>query len=357
MNFGALLDFGLGVPIFGLMGISLAVIGGSDLSLFFPQLTFFIVGIIFFLIFSAVDYRLWQKFSGIFYIVSLLLLLATFLNPEVRGASRWIDIGFFRLQPSELIKPFATVFFVVILLERKKSTFWAFLKPFLFSLPLLFLIFRQPDLGNFLVYLFIFISVEIIGGLPLLYLLTSTTVFIVGFPLIWHFLKQYQKSRLLTFINPYIDPAGAGYNAIQAIIAIGSGSIMGLGLGRGTQSHLLFLPEYHTDFIFASIGEELGFIGGLFVIVFYFIILTRILQIVLRTEDDFGRFLAIGIFAQIFIQVFINIGMNLGVVPITGITLPLLSYGGSSIVSILISLGMVGSIAKITRRKSAIVIK
>ena len=189
----------------------------------------------------------------------------------------------------------------------------------------------------------IFLSMLILSGLSWIYLVGGIVLFFVFMPLLWMLLKDYQRARLLSFFNPYLDPQGTGYNAIQAMITIGSGGLWGLGLGRGTQSRLLFLPEYQTDFIFSSIVEVLGFFGGLVIIILYLILLTKIITVVFKTEDQFGQLIVIGVFTQLFIQVFINIGMNLGILPITGITMPLVSYGGSSIVSTFIGLGLVTS--------------
>ncbi|MBI5452140.1 rod shape-determining protein RodA, partial [Candidatus Gottesmanbacteria bacterium] len=347
-------DLGLTVPILGLIGVSLAVIGSTAPALFSQQLIFFVIGFALYLIFSSLDYRLWKRFNWVFYIFSLLFLISAFFGVKVRGASRWIDIAGINLQPSELIKP---LFILVIVSFLVKEARQGRLKSLLMFLPILILIFRQPDLGNVLVYLFTYLAIMVADGLPLLYLAISSLVFGILLPLFWFILKDYQKIRLLSFINPYADPLSAGYNSIQAMIALGSGQLMGLGLGRGTQSHLRFLPEFHTDFVFASLGEELGFIGASMVIIFYLILLGRILKAGSSTGDDFGKLLTLGIFAQLFIQVFINIGMNLGLLPITGITLPLLSYGGSSIISTFIELGLIASVLRISRARDTIVIR
>ncbi|MCL5798281.1 MAG: rod shape-determining protein RodA [Patescibacteria group bacterium] len=358
MNLGVLFDIGLTVPVFGLIGISLSILGSTTPTLFSQQLIFFLVGIFLFLIFSAVDFRIWSRFSWIFYIFSLFFLIASFASGEVRGASRWIDIAGIRvIQPSELLKPFVILFLTGIIIDRERHTILDKLKPFIFFLPILIIIFKQPDLGNVLVYFLTFIALELASGLPLLYFFIGAVLSGVVLPFFWFVLKQYQKVRLLAFFNPQADPVGIGYNAIQAMIAIGSGQLFGMGLGRGTQSHLLFLPEYHTDFVFASLGEELGFLGTFAVIIFYFILLLRILQVMEESENNFGKLLVIGIFAQIFIQVFINIGMNLGIMPITGITLPLLSYGGSSIISTFIDLGLVASVARVSKNRHTLLLK
>ena len=358
MDLSPLLDIGLSVPIFGLAGVSLSILGSTTPALFSQQLVFFLVGLFLFLLFSSIDFRLWPRFSWIFYGLSIILLSASFLGSQVRGATRWIDIAGIRLiQPSELLKPFLIIFLAAVITRIREHSFWDKLSPFVFFLPVLVIIFKQPDLGNVLVYLLTFIAIEMSAGLSLIYLFAGGFTASVLTPLFWFILKQYQRVRLLSFFNPQSDPAGIGYNAIQAMIAIGSGQLLGLGLGRGTQSHLLFLPEYHTDFVFASLGEELGLLGAFAVLIFYFILLLRILSVFRQTQDGFGRLLAAGVFAQVFVQVFINIGMNLGIMPITGITLPLLSYGGSSIISTFIGLGLVASIARIGKPDRSIVIR
>lgn len=345
------------VPILGILGVSLSLIGSTAPALFSNQLIYFIAGFVLYLSISSIDYRIWSKFSKLFYIVSFIFLLTSFFGPQVRGSNRWIDIGFTRLQPSELIKPFIIVVLADFITKSKRNLVSSLIKPFLIFMPFLLFIFKQPDLGNVLVYLFSFIAIEITNGLSFFYLASITLLTGLMVPLFWFILKDYQKTRILSFLNPHTDPAGTGYNALQAIIAIGSGQIFGLGLGKGTQSHLLFLPEYHTDFVFASLGEELGFLGAAAVILFYFILLSRILYIAFRTDNKFGKAICMGGFSQIFIQVFINIGMNLGVLPITGITLPLLSFGGSSILSTFITLGLIQSVNMENRERSPIVIK
>lgn len=357
MFFSLLGNIGLIIPIIGLSAISLALIGSTTPHLFINQLIYFVIGFISFVVISTVDYKIWKNFSWIFYVFSLIFLIFILLTPAIRGSSRWIDIGLFSLQPSELIKPLMILIFSYFLLHLKKVKYFFILKPLYLFLPFILLIFLQPDLGNTIVYTFTYVLLEIINGLSLYYILGGIASLVVFFPMLWLFLKDYQKNRLLSFINPHADSAGAGYNAIQAMIAIGSGQLAGLGLGRGNQSHLLFLPEYHTDFVFASLGEELGFVGGAIVIFFYFFLLGKILLIAFNSEDDFGRLICIGAFAQLFIQVLINIGMNLGLMPITGITLPLLSYGGSSILSTFITLGLIASVSKKSKINETIVIK
>ncbi len=357
MNLAEIADLGLIIPMIGLSGISLSIIASTTPDLFSQQLLFFLIGFVIYIVFTSIDFRIWPRFKWLFYFFSLFLLTIILLNSQIRGASRWIDFGWIHIQPSEIIKPFIIVFICSNIIEEANDRITSKLKSVIFFLPILLLIFKQPDLGNVLVFLFTYLAIEVMYGLKMIYIICIALVSSVLWPLLWNVLRGYQKIRILSFINPYADPAGTGYNAIQAMIALGTRQLFGLGLGRGTQSHLLFLPEYHTDFVFASLGEELGFIGAFLVIIFYLILLGRLLRISLNSSDLFGRLLTIGIFAQLFFQVFINIGMNLGILPITGITLPLLSYGGSSIVSTFIGLGIVASVARSGVSRNSIVIK
>lgn len=356
MNLWILFDPAILIPLIGLMGISTALIASTTQSLLLSQLVYFGVGIFLYIFFSTVDYRIWRKFTQIFYILSLLFLSASFFGGSIRGSNRWIDLGIFHIQPSELIKPFIMLTIADLISRINFGNTRSFLVRCLFIIPVLFLIFKQPDLGNVLVYLFTFIVMEYAGGLQLQIMVIGSAIFGILIPLFWSALKEYQKGRIMSFLSPYADPEGTGYNSLQAVIAIGSGQLMGLGLGRGTQSHLLFLPEYHTDFVYASLGEELGFIGGAFVIIFYLILLARLLYIATSIEDRFGKMICIGTFAQLFIQVFINIGMNLRILPITGITLPFVSYGGSSILSSFITLGLVISVHRLHKRSGSLLV-
>ncbi|MBI2617039.1 rod shape-determining protein RodA [Candidatus Gottesmanbacteria bacterium] len=356
MNLLSFFDYGITVATVSLLGIGFAVLVSTSPTLVGNFILFIIVGIIGFITFATIDYRQWSRFRWVFYVGSLLLLVSLFFAPSIRGSTRWIDVGIFRIQPSELIKPLVVIILASIISKEKKTTLFSFFKHAVLLLPFLGLIFMQPDLGNVIVYIGTFLIMEIMNGLSLKFVFLGTIGLGAFAPLFWRILKEYQRVRILSFLNPEIDPAGTGYNALQAIIAIGSGQLWGLGLGRGTQSHLLFLPEYHTDFVFASLVEELGFIGGLLVLTFYALFLSRFLVASKNADDSFGRLLALGLFAQLFIQVIINIGMNLGLLPITGITLPLISYGGSSILSTFINIGILTSILALNRRRSPIVI-
>jgi rod shape determining protein RodA len=204
----------------------------------------------------------------------------------------------------------------------------------LFLVPFL-LVYLQPDLGSSIIYGVFWLAMMLAGGMSVGVVVAAIVAGVAAFPLFWAVLLPYQKNRVITFLDPAHDPGGAGYNALQAMIAVGSGMLWGRGLGRGTQSHLRFLPEHHTDFIFATLIEELGFLGGLLLLVLYAMLLVRILQPLLRPDESApGVFtFSLGLFSMLLAQVFINSAMNMGIIPITGITLPFVSYGGSSILS------------------------
>lgn len=357
MNLLQVLDSLIIIPVCGLIGISLSLIGSISKDLIINQASSFIFGFILLILLARFDYRLLPKLFWFIYFFITILLVATIFGPQVRGVHRWLDIAGYRLQPSEVVKPLIIIILAKLLAEETKHDLRLFGKPLIFLLPFIILIFRQPDLGNVIVYLLTFFSMVVMLGLDLKYILSILFVSLALIPSAWIILKPYQKIRILSFINPSNDYSGAGYNALQAIIAIGSGQIFGLGLGRGVQSHLLFLPEFHTDFIFASLGEELGLIGALLLLVLYLTLFIRILAVSRICDDIFGKLLCFGVFVQLFIQVFVNIGMNLGLLPITGITLPLVSYGGSSIISTFIGLGLVLSVERVNKNTQPIVIK
>jgi rod shape determining protein RodA len=212
--------------------------------------------------------------------------------------------------------------------------------PFLLLLLPVALILKQPDLGTAIILLLVFFSILIFVKIRWSSLLTIGLAGGVAVPLLWSFLKEYQKKRIITFFNPDLDPLGAGYHLIQSKIAMGSGGILGKGFMNGTQCKLGFLPEQQTDFIFSALGEEWGLIGSLFVIGIYFILILWGLRITVQAKDRFGAILAFGVVAMLFWHVFINIGMVLGMMPVVGIPLPLLSYGGSFILSTLIGIGL-----------------
>jgi rod shape determining protein RodA len=208
----------------------------------------------------------------------------------------------------------------------------------------MFLIIEQPDLGSGLMLMLVFVGLLYLTNVRLKYIFILLAVSIIPLPFFWHFLHDYQKQRLLVFLNPNIDPLGAGYTIIQSRIAIGSGGVFGRGWLHGSQSQLFFLPESHTDFIFATFSEQLGFLGGCLLILMYYLIIRQGFMIAQRTQDSFGRLLAYGISLLLSFQVFINLAMNMGLAPVVGLPLPLMSYGGSSVLVTFIALGILVNI-------------
>ena len=315
---------------------------------FVQQLMYLVVAFVLLFAVSRIDAELLWWFAPVGYVLSNIFLLLSYLGPSIRGATRWILVFGVQLQPSELVKPFlilAFAYFMTKYSPRKLSSLpiltGLFIVPFL-------LVFKQPDLGSSIVYASFWGAMLLAGGLPVWILLAGGALGVLCLPFVWSHLAAYQKSRIETFLNPGLDPKGAGYNAIQAMIAVGSGQLFGRGLGRGTQSHLRFLPEFHTDFIFATIIEELGFIGGLLLLSGYGTLLYRIIAPFIRgAVENIRLFIfSFGLFAMLLSQVFINIGMNMGLIPVTGITIPFVSYGGSSLLSTAVSFGLLWAIAR-----------
>lgn len=330
-----------------LCGFGLAIISSVAPALFSSQLIFYILGLGLFFLFANIDYRIYGSIWKQIYFISLILLLVTLvLGLESRGSTRWISVAGFRLQFSEILKPFLLATLAAFLGSYDDSVNTKrYLKALVLGIIPTLLIFKQPDLGSAIVYFVSFSSMLFISGISLTYIAAVVSGLVVFLPLAWHFLAQYQKNRILSFLNPNLDPLGTSYNAIQATIAVGSGMFFGWGLGRGTQSQLLFLPEHHTDFVFAALAEEMGFFGAGILLVIYFLLIWRTFKIAGRVSDKFSKLLCTGIGMMLLGQIFINVGMNLGIMPVTGITLPLISYGGSSVLATMISLGILENIA------------
>lgn len=350
-------DFYLFLPAIFLLVISVGIIVSiSSVSL--PNyLLYILASLIFFFFFSFFDIEILFPLSFFLYLFSLLFLVSPLIfGAVIRGSSRWISLAGFTLQPSELVKPFLALAAACFWTEKDFS----FKTLSIFSLvflPSLILIFFQPDLGSTLVVLSIFVGVLSFLKINRKQVLSLLGVLFVVFSLSFIFLKDYQKLRLVHFLNPSLDPLGQGYNLIQAKIAVGSGMFLGKGFGRGTQSHLYFLPERHTDFIFASLAEELGFAGSAIVLLLYLFLLIRILKIAQNQKEKTNFLLCMSLFFYLSFQTVVNIGMNIGLLPITGITLPLMSYGGSSLLSSMISLGILESLSRKQYQEEVIEIK
>ncbi|MBU1126886.1 rod shape-determining protein RodA [Patescibacteria group bacterium] len=352
------LDWLLVFLIFILASFSLLAIASVSPDNLKDQIIFLLLGFLLLLIFSKIDYHFYGRFRWLLFAFSTILILVTFfLGVAKRGSVRWIDLFGFSFQPSEVLKPLIIVYFASFLdkagaLSSKKILFAS-----LFVLLPGFFIFLQPDLGTSLIVFSIWLAMVFSAGISWPLLTAFLASFVLFVPLGWQFLKNYQKTRIFSFLNPQIDPLGSGYNLIQAVIAVGSGKLFGRGLGRGTQSHLRFLPEKHTDFIFASLAEEIGFAGSAFLVTVIFVFLIRILKLCFQSKDRLGYLMGIGIFSMLAVQFLVNISMNLGIAPITGITLPLISYGGSSIIAVFISLGILFNIFSQRRKTGGLEIR
>jgi rod shape determining protein RodA len=298
-------------------------------------------------LFIKFGYERWIDYSYLIFALNLLMLLLVLVLGDTRyGARRWISLGFLSLQPSELCKIsfiLALTKFVTDNSDRIKEARAVVISLFLCMLPVA-LIMKQPDLGTAIAFLPIFFVVLFIAGAKMKHLLF---VFMLGAgtaPLLWNMLKVYQRKRLLVFLNPNIDPLGAGYTIIQSRIAIGSGGLFGRGWLAGTQNQLNFLPERHTDFIFSVIGEEWGFMGAVILLGLFLILIRRLTAIADTTNDNRGKALISGIVALIWFQVFVNIGMTIGLMPVVGLPLPLISYGGSNLLTTMIMIALAISV-------------
>ena len=346
------IDWLLMIAVSILLIFSLTTLFSIDISLFKSQLIFLIISIVIFLFFSQFNYSILRFYSIHIYIVSLVLLIAVlFLGNETRGSVRWLEFLGIRVQFSEILKPFLALSLASYLTNLKNYSFRSFLNCLIFLMPFVVLIFLQPDLGNALIYIFVVLAILVIYGFPFRWFLAGFAIWLASLPFFWLILHDYQRQRVLTFINPSRDPLGTSYNAIQAVIAVGSGMLLGRGFGQGTQAELRFLPERHTDFIFATISEELGFVGSIIIISAFVFIFYRLIIIIKNSEDKFSNIFSILVFLIIFVHFFINIGMNIGIIPIVGVTLPFVSYGGSSLLSNFILLGLLFAVNRGRRRE------
>ena len=313
------------------------------------QMIRFAMALVVMIAIALTDVRVWSALAYPIYAGAFMLLVAVdFVGITGMGGQRWIDLGFMRLQPSELMKVALVLalakYFHGLNMRQSRSVTRLAVPLLLIGLPAAFIV-RQPDLGTMMLL--------IMGGIAVLFLAGARIwLFVVGFlgtvaaiPIGWRFMKDYQKDRILTFINPESDPLGAGYQIIQSKIALGSGGVFGKGYLQGTQSHLNFLPEMKTDFIFTVLAEEFGLVGGLFLLFLYMALLTYGALVSFGSRSVFGRLLAMGLVVAIFLYVFINIAMVMGLVPVVGVPLPLVSYGGSAMLTIMVAYGLILSVA------------
>lgn len=326
----------------------------SSGNLFLRQAIFALLGLAGMFALAFYDYRNLRRATPWIYLFVVSTLLAVWwVAPVIRGSARWIDLGFFRFQPAEFAKLAMVIITAKVLDQQgeKIRNFRYVLLSLAYVVVPVALVLIEPDLGSALVIFFTWLGMLTFSKINKKHLVSLFVCLLILAVLAWFtFLHDYQKQRIYSFVSPTADPQGQGYNVLQSIIAVGSGGYFGRGLGRGLQSQLKFLPERQTDFIFASTAEELGFIGSMLVLGLFFLIFWRLIKTMSSARDNFGAYLSLGMFFMLLIQVLINIGMNLGVLPVTGIPLPLVSYGGSSLLTTFLALGIVQSI--VARQKT-----
>jgi len=309
------------------------------------QIIRFFIGLTLMLIVAIVDIRVWLKYAYVIYFIAIgLLLVVEFGGIIGMGAQRWINFGIFNLQPSEIMKVAIILAIARYFYARRLVYVNSFIH---ISMPLVLIIFpallilRQPDLGTTILLVATGLTMLFLVGVKLWFFAVGLVLSIIACYPIWNFvLLDYQKSRLLTFFDPGRDPLGAGYHILQSKIALGSGGIFGKGFLKGSQSHLSFLPEKHTDFIFTMLAEELGLIGGLALIFLYLLMLIYAFAISVRCRNHFGRLICMGVSISFFLNIFVNIAMVMGILPIVGMPLPLISYGGSAMLTLMFSFGL-----------------
>ncbi len=332
---------------------ALLIIGVSSLLLLYrmspnyfqKQASFWLIGIILYLLIKTSTFhpKNWQKADWFIYLaIIILLIVPIFFGQNIRGSSRWITMGSFSFQPSEITKPFFVFAITSFCLRWQKNPRKHLILSSLLSFFPAILILIQPDLGSAFVFLAGAVAAILLSSKrKKLVLKTYALLAVIGLVAATIFLPYYQKERIVAFLNPQKDPLGSGYNLIQSKIAIGSGQWLGRGFGTGEQTRLMFLPEKHTDFIFASFAEASGLAGVIVILVAYLIMFLTIRHMIIKTDDKFGSVFKTALFLQIWLQAVINIAMNLGLAPITGLPLPFFSYGGSSIIASFISLAFI----------------
>jgi rod shape determining protein RodA len=348
------IDIALLFSILLLMGLGLFILysaSNKDTFVVEQQLIHIGLALMVMLFFAQISPTTYQRWAPWLYLFGILLLIAVMImGHSGKGAQRWLKIGFFRLQPSEIMKlaiPMLLAWhFQKIHLPLYLRTVG--LAALLILIPAV-LTAKQPDLGTAILLVVAGATTLFLAGLSTWILVTLSGLMAVTAPILWHFMHDYQRQRVLTFLNPERDPLGAGYHIIQSKIAIGSGGLFGKGWLNGTQSHLHFLPEHATDFIFAACGEEFGLIGSIILITLFMIVVIRCLFITINAQDTFTRLLAGSLTITFFVSFFVNMGMVTGILPVVGIPLPLVSYGGSSMVTLMASFGILMSIQ--THRK------
>ena len=307
------------------------------------QMAVFSAGLVLMLIIAVVDIRFWMRYAYVFYALTLALLLyVEFFGAEINNAQRWIKFGEFQVQPSEFMKIALIMalarYFHRLNIEDIARPHFLIIPLMLISAPVL-LIQRQPDLGTALFLTVCGGAVFFLAGVRIWKFLVVLTAMVAALPIAWPFMRDYQKDRILTFLSNDADPLREGYQIIHSKIALGSGGLFGRGFMQGTQSHLKFLPERQTDFIFTMLAEEFGLVGGMVLLVLYTLALLYGLSIALRCQNQFGRLLAMGVVIMFFLYAFINIAMVMGLIPVVGLPLPLISFGGTAMITVIAGFG------------------
>lgn len=343
-------DWLLVIPVFILVSLGLVTMssfteGGGQF--FYRQLIWFLIAIIATIVFSSIDWRAVKKTHLIFiaYIATIVGLLSLFILGQVSsGAQSWFRVGVFSIQPSDPAK-----IVLILVLAKYFSKRHIEIKQFrhilvsgIYSFVLFLLIFLQPDFGSAIIIFFIWFGMILLSGISKKHLLLVVLTGILAFSVLWFFVfAPYQKDRISTFLDPLSDPSGAGYNAFQSMIAVGSGGFFGKSVGYGTQSRLQFLPEYETDFIFAAFAEEWGLVGALIILLLFALIVWRLVHFSMHANSNFEALFGLGLAVLLMSQFTVHVGMNIGLLPITGTTLPFVSYGGSHLVTEFAALGII----------------
>lgn len=308
------------------------------------QIIRFGMGVVILFVVAFIDVRVWMSLAYPAYAVSLLLLVGVeIFGFKGMGAQRWIDLGFMQLQPSELMKITLILalarYFHALTLEQVSRIRYVLPPLVMIGVPMA-LVLKQPDLGTAVLLAVVGVSLLFLAGLAWRYFIIAGIGMLGAIPVIWSRLHDYQQQRVLTFMDPESDPLGSGYHILQSKIALGSGGLFGKGFMQGTQAHLNFLPEKHTDFIFTMLAEELGLVGGMTLMVLYLMVLLFGITVGLQTRNQFGRLVALGVVVNFFLYIFINVAMVMGLLPVVGVPLPLVSYGGTAMLTLMMGFGL-----------------
>ncbi|MEK7142562.1 MAG: rod shape-determining protein RodA [Patescibacteria group bacterium] len=343
------------VPLLAVGLVGMRSFGGESDYYFTRQLFWIGISVFVFFSFSLVDWRFLRKselLAGFFVVASFFLAVLLLLGHSVKGASSWFDFGLFSVEPVDPLK------IVIILILAKYfsrrhieiANIRHIILPSLYVFIPTLLVFLQPDFGSSIIIFLIWLGMMLVSGINKKHLIIIFLIAVATLASAWLFaFKPYQKARVLTFLDPTRDVRGSGYNALQSMIAVGSGQFFGRGIGFGTQSRLEFLPEHQTDFIFAAFAEEWGFVGALFVFVFFGILIWRVLKIASLGQSNFESLYGVGVAIFLMAHLFVNIGMNIGIMPITGTTLPFLSYGGTHMLTVFMALGILMGMRRYSR--------